>query len=83
MTVSELYRLKKFHKLVTNKSTGTPNEFAESLHISRRQLYNIIEWLEDCGADIKYSRTLGSFYYEKTIPIQIEIHIGNEIHASL
>lgn len=56
-------RLVEIHKFILQEKTGSPIEFAEKFHISRSQLYNIKEELEDYGAVIKYSRKRNTFYY--------------------
>ena len=56
-------RLVEIHQLIKQEKTGSPIEFAEKLHISRSQLYNIKEELEDYGAVVKYSRRKETFYY--------------------
>jgi len=60
------------HSLIRRESTGSPDEFAAKLHVKRRQLYNILEQLRDCGAVIKYSRSSLSFYYVNHFEIHIE-----------
>jgi len=57
-------RLVDIHQLIKQEKTGTPVEFAEKLHISRSQFYNIKGELEDYGAIIKYSRKQKTFYYD-------------------
>jgi len=57
-------RLVDVHQLIKQRKTGTPIEFAKKFHISRSQLYNIKEELEDYGAIIKYSRKQNTFYYD-------------------
>jgi len=52
------------YQLVKQRRTGSPIEFAKKLRISRSQLYNVKEELEDYGAVIKYSRKQKTFYYE-------------------
>jgi len=56
-------RLVEIHQLIKQEKTGSPIEFAKELHISRSQLYNIKEELEDYGAVVKYSRRKETFYY--------------------
>ena len=56
-------RLVDIHQLIKQEKTGSPMDFAEKFHISRSQLYNIKEELEDYGAVIKYSRKKKTFYY--------------------
>jgi predicted nucleic acid-binding Zn-ribbon protein len=56
--------------LIERQATGTPAEFAVSVNISRRHLYNIIEGLKDNGAKIKYSRISRTFFYEEIFILQ-------------
>ena len=64
-------RIEKIHELIKNKKTGTPNEFARSLHRTTSRLYTIIEELKSQGAPILYSRTLQTYYYSKRFEIDI------------
>ena len=56
-------RIHKIHELILHESTGTPDEFARCLHISRRQLYLILKHFTDLGVSIKYSRIRNTFFY--------------------
>jgi len=73
--IKQIDRIKKTHKLILHEQTGTPEEFALKLNISRSHLYNILESLKDFGADIKYSKKSESFYYNS--------HFDLELHYSL
>ncbi|KAA6303548.1 MAG: hypothetical protein EZS26_000099 [Candidatus Ordinivivax streblomastigis] len=64
-------RLYNIHKWIQQGETGTPDEFAEYFHLSRRQLYNILDELKDYGADIRYSRTTHSYFYANEFDISI------------
>lgn len=69
-TIDRLYRL---HKLIQQEATGNPDEFAEQIHVSRRQLYNILEKLKDSGADIKYNHHKCTYYYANDFNFYIKI----------
>ena len=60
---NRLDRLCKLHELVRLEQTGTPNELAERLEISRSQLYKMLETLKEYGVDIKYSRFFRTYHY--------------------
>ena len=64
-------RLYKIHQLILQENTGTPDEFAALFHLSRRQIYNIIDILKDYGADIRFSRTKHTFYYANEFEMSI------------
>lgn len=67
-----LERIKKVHQLILEEKTGTPQEFADKLHISRSQLYNVLEILKEYNAPIKYSKKTNSFYYTKSFELELK-----------
>ena len=64
-------RIKYVHKVILDEKTGSPNDFAKKLNISRSQLYNIIEMLKEYDAPIKYNKKANSFYYTKSFDLQL------------
>lgn len=76
--VKQIERLQDLDNMIGARSTGTPEEFACRLGISRSQLYNLLAYLNDIGIEVKYSRSLKSFYYyhsDKHIEINFSIKI--------
>ena len=71
----QIERIRYIHRLIRTESTGCPDRLAGRVHLSRRQLYNILEEIKDMGADIKYSRSRETFYYANPFVFQIEIEI--------
>ena len=65
--------LRRMDGLIHLKSTGTPEEFAQKLEISKRTLYNYLKILEDLGADIHFNKLRRSYEYtnEKRLSIKI------------
>ena len=57
-------RLNRIHKLIQQKATGTPEEFARNLHLGKRQLFNILDEFRNYGAKIKYNRVKSTYYYD-------------------
>lgn len=69
-------RFQRVDHLIRQKATGSPDELANRLHLSKRQLFRIIETLKDYGAPIDYSRSLKTFYYlDKNFEIKINFSI--------
>jgi hypothetical protein len=66
-----LDRINMMHKLLNNSSTGTPEEFAQQLGISRSSLYELIDELKSRKAPIRYSKSAKTFYYEEPFEILI------------
>jgi len=60
--IEQLQRLQRIHDLIKAERTGNPDEFAKSVHISRRQLYEYIQFIKDLGVDVKYSKGRNTFY---------------------
>jgi hypothetical protein len=70
-----LERIEKIHDLVTQEKTGSPEEFARRLGISRTRLYEIMDDLRYEGAPISYSKTCRTFYYEKPFHISVSFEL--------
>src|SRR5659263_44417 len=72
MKVSEyLDRISMMHKLVSRQRTGTPEEFARQLGVSRTSLYELIDELRSRGAPISYSKSGKTFFYRQPFDIAI------------
>ena len=80
-------KLSIFDKLVRQERTGTPGELAERLSIGRSTLYEMIDELRSRGAEIKYSRPKGTFYYYNDVVLDIRLNIklltDNDKHEEL
>jgi len=73
--VQFLEKLITLEKFVRQGRTGTPDEFARRLSISRSALYEIISELKSYGVDIKYCRTRCSFYYNSNLFLDIHFSL--------
>jgi len=47
------------------KATGTPDEFAQKLGVSKRTIYRIIESLKEIGCPIYYDRYKETYKYQR------------------
>jgi hypothetical protein len=59
------------HKLVSRQKTGTPEELARCLGVSRTSLYELIEELRSRGAPIAYSKSAKTFFYRQPYDIAV------------
>lgn len=75
--IRQIERLQLLNKLVREQRTGSPEELANRLGVSRRQMYVYLEYLKDMGVDIQFSRRLNSFVFtcEKQIYIDWRFEI--------
>jgi biotin operon repressor len=66
-----LDRIILMHKLLSRRITGTPEEFAHKVGISRTRLYEIIDELRLRGAPITYSKSAKTFFYLQPFDIDV------------
>jgi predicted DNA-binding transcriptional regulator YafY len=66
-----LDRIGKMHRMVLRQNTGTPEECARRLGVSRTTLYELIDELRSRGAPIIYSKSAKTFYYSRPFDIDI------------
>lgn len=61
--IRQIERLQLLNKLVKEQRTGSPEEFAERLGVSRSKLYLILDELKDQGIYIRFSKRINSFVF--------------------
>lgn len=74
-------RLQLLHELISQNKTGTPEQLANRLGVSRSYLYVMIDELGLLNLHISYSRKNKSFYYEKAVDVEfvLKIHTLSEV----
>ena len=70
---NEIHRLNRLHRLIKMCNTGSPDELAHKLHISKRHLYNVLDNLRALGAKIDYSRSDYTFYYTNSFELHLDL----------
>ena len=71
--IEKTLKFESVHKAIKNKITGTSNEIADKLGISRACLYNYIDELKSIGAEIEYNRANQHFCYKNEFNLKIVI----------
>lgn len=71
-----LERLQQLHHLITNENTGSPKELAHLMNISERSIHLLIEQLKDYKANICYSRSRKTYYYNDHFDLQVTISVN-------
>jgi predicted DNA-binding transcriptional regulator YafY len=66
-----LDRISMMHKLVLRQKTGTPEEFANQLGVSRTSLYEMIDELRSRGVPLAYSKSAKTFFYRQPFDIDV------------
>lgn len=71
-------RIKRMDDLISRKATGTPDEFAEKLGISKSMLMvNLIE-LKEMGALVKYDIHKQAYYYCQGCRLKLAFELTKE-----
>lgn len=63
--LDQIKLLKRIHNLIKRKGTGSPEQFATRLEISRASVFRQIKILKMLGAKIQYSHDRESYVYEE------------------
>lgn len=61
--IARIQLIRQIDHLISIKGTGTPDELAARLNISRRCVYNYINTMKEMGAPIVYDHFRSSYYY--------------------
>lgn len=69
--IEKLNLIERIDQLIRLKATGTADELAEKLRISRRNVYMIIDLMKSMDAPILYDISKKSFYYEYDCELSI------------
>ena len=73
--INQIEKLQKLNKLISEEKTGTPEEFAEYLNISKSKLYELLDDLKSFGAEVKYSRKEKTFYYTDSSKLEVKFSL--------
>ncbi|WP_244283572.1 hypothetical protein [Flavobacterium hercynium] len=59
-------RINTIHQLISAERTGSPTTFAKKIGLSRSQLYNMLDFIKELDAPVRYCKKRESFYYESS-----------------
>lgn len=75
--IEQITRFKKMHRLIANRRTGKPADFAQQIGVTERQLYNLIDEMRMIFP-IEYNKCLNTYYYADNVEVTIKFVIGND-----
>jgi hypothetical protein len=78
-----LYRIKRIDTLIRTKATGSPDDFAEKLGISKSMLMLNLDELKNLGAPIEYSALHRSYIYNKEYLLSIDSLLTTKENISI
>lgn len=62
--VSYIERINRMYRLIRKESTGSRAELAGRMRVSERTVSNYLEELRLMGADIRFSKTRNTYYFQ-------------------
>lgn len=65
--IEKLKCIERVDQLIRLKATGTPQELAKRLNMSKRSVCNLINEMRDMGAEIEYCTRHRSYCYEREL----------------
>lgn len=74
--IEELKRIQKIHNLISCQCTGSPDNLAASIYVSRSELYYILREFKKMGAQISYNRCKRSFCYSNNFKLDMKIKVS-------
>jgi hypothetical protein len=69
-------RLKRMHDLIHRKATGTPDEFARKLGISKSMLMINLAELKEMGAPLQYNNTTHTYLYNEPCTLRFGFELN-------
>ncbi len=57
-------KIKRIDLFIQSRATGTPNDFAKKLNMSKSALYKYLNLMKEMNAPIRYNNITESYYYE-------------------
>ncbi|MGA9269994.1 MAG: DNA-binding protein [Lutimonas sp.] len=81
--LKQIEKLRKMHAMIKLETTGSPRVMAKKMHVSERQLYNLIDQLRTMDAPIRFNRSSNTYYYthdfELLVNISVKVIQGDEV----
>ncbi len=76
--IEKLNQLQRVDRLIRMKATGTPEQLANRLEVSKRTVFELIAFMKTLNAPIYYCHHRMSYCYEYPVQFKCDIGFGNE-----
>jgi len=74
-TLKQIEQLRKLHDMIKLEHTGSPKMIAKKMHVSERQLYNLIDQLRTMDAPIRFNRRANTYFYTRDFDLLVNISV--------
>ncbi len=69
--IKQIELIERIDRLIRMQATGSPDELAYKLGISKTKLYRVIKVMKQMDAPIEYNFSIQSFVYEQSVGFTI------------
>jgi Predicted transcriptional regulator len=76
--IEKVNQLQRVDRLIRMKATGTPEQLACRLEISKRTVFELIAFMKSLNAPIYYCHARLSYCYEYPVKFKCDIGFGEE-----
>ena len=76
--IEKVNQLQRVDQLIRMKATGTPEQLASRLEISKRTVFELIAFMKSLNAPIYYCHQRLSYCYEYPVQFKCDIGFGDE-----
>ncbi|EZH73807.1 hypothetical protein ATO12_17900 [Aquimarina atlantica] len=81
--IKQIKIMERMDQLIRLQATGTPEDFASSLEISKTKLYRVIDIMRTLNAPIEYDIILQSFVYAEAVGFRFGFYRKKQKHKKL
>lgn len=64
MPKNTIKRINYINRLIKSRSTGSPDQLANKINVSKRTIFEFIKLMKEYGAPIKYDRHRRTYFYD-------------------
>ena len=64
-------RIKRLDSLIRHKATGSPEELADRMDVSRATIFRHLDDLRSVGAPIAYEKDRQTYYYDEPFDLKL------------
>lgn len=76
--MKHLILIERIDQLIRLRATGTPQNLAKRLGVSKTKLYRMISMMKDMNAPVEYDEKLGSYIYEEAVGFSFGFHAWSD-----
>ncbi|WP_103863398.1 hypothetical protein [Aquimarina sp. I32.4] len=80
--IKQVKLIERIDQLIRLEATGSPEEFATKIGVSKTKMYRMISIMKELGAPIEYAITLQSFVYAEVVGFKFGFYVKESSPAN-